>query len=143
MSNNYQNIVQNALISAASGTYIVDFDIGSWNTGPFSLLIQVTYATTSGQTGVALSIYDGFGTNAVSSTYSSGIPVVIGGDSNVQYNDTPTIYDISNPVSGSGSPQTTSQSLEVVNYFLSKWIRFSFQNNDPTNNCHLTILGVF
>lgn len=143
MSNNYQTIVQNAFIGAASGTYIVDFDIGSWNTGPFSLLIGVAYATTSSQTGVELSIYDGFGPSDVSTNYSSGIPVVVGGSNVPTYNDTPATYDISNPVSGSGTPQTTQQSLEIVNYFLSKWLRFSFQNNDPNYNAFLTILGVF
>jgi len=139
MPSNFQSVVTNLMIGAASASYTLDVDTYNFHNEPFVMLIESSYANTGVISGIQVTIYDGVGPGD-NENASTGIPVVKGGSSLPSYTTKGITYVLTTPNFSSGA-QTVSSSLEFLCVFMSRWARLVFTNVDPVNTATVNIVA--
>lgn len=133
---NYQSIIQNQLLRAASGTFTFDIDTCNYNGTPITVSFTCHYPST-GTAGVMMQITDACGNTVANEV--GGMPFVLGGAVGPTYESVPDVYYLTTPASVGLT--TVTDSVEIICYILPRWIRITLTNLDPTLDITFNVIG--
>lgn len=142
MARNVQTIVPAGGIQLAPGaTYDVDIDLGLTEMKNACFLLMVSYASTSGTTGVTAELHGGFG--AADITASGSVPKVLGGSAVPVFSDNfDSVSLFTTPTSRTTLTTVKSQFfLNTVDVAWPRWLKIRLKNTDATYLASIGLLA--
>lgn len=142
MARNVQTIVPAGGITLApSTTYDIDIDLGQTEMKDCTFLLMVSYASTSGTTGVTAELHGGFGSGDPLATGS--IPKVLGGSLVPVFSDNfDSVSLFTTPTSRTSLTTVKSMFfLNTVDVAWPRWLRIRLRNTDATYSASIGLLA--
>ena len=134
----YDSVGTETFAIPAASTEMVDIDLYAVHNAQF--ILDGLFAATASSTGLDCDIYYGMG-RLLSSTNSTGnLPCVLGGAAELIFGDNSDALTMETfDTSATDERKRTFFTLADLQISVPRWIRLIFTNNDPTNECTVTV----